>query len=163
MYLAITVIRHQTSFPPGERSAFACVLLRSLGAKSAQCSVIKSKHKGAGYFTWDSHSQALWVFSWSEAKASDTHTQLCVYCKKGERAAWEMLSTSPQIVPNSREHVCSASQCLHSSASRAASQQNEYVSLSVLPQLPVQLKHLWHSLSAMLLLLLPAEIAGEIQ
>lgn len=109
MDLAITVIRHQTSFPPGQRSTFGCVLLQSPGAKSSLCWVSKSKHKGAGYFAWDSHSQALWAFSWSETNASGSSTQLCMYCKKGEHAAWEMLSTSPQTVPNSRQHVCSNS------------------------------------------------------
>lgn len=85
MDLAITVKRHQTkSFLPGERRAFACVLLQSPGAKSAQCWVSQSKDKGAGYFAWDSHSQALWAFPWSEANASNPCTQLCVCCKEGE-------------------------------------------------------------------------------
>lgn len=109
MDLAIMVITHQASFPPGEKSAFAHVPLQSPGAKSAQCLVSKSKHKETGYIPLDSHCLTHWAFPPSGANASDPRTQLSVYCKKGECAASEMISTSPHIVPNSRQHGYSVS------------------------------------------------------
>lgn len=65
-------------------------------------------------------------------------TQLCMYRKKGEHAAWEMLSTSPQTVPNSRQHVCSnSSACTRVPLELFPSKMS--LCPSALSQLPVQL------------------------
>lgn len=161
MDLAITVIRHQTSFPPGEKSAFAHVLLQSSGAKSAQCLVSKSKHKGTGYIPLDSHCSAHWAFPWSGANASDPRTQLSVCCKKGECAASETVSTSPHIVPNSRQRGCSVSTaCTRVPLELFPGEIDSCVSPSALFQLPEQLAA---STCHIHLPFLPAETAWKIQ
>lgn len=87
--------------------------------------------------------------------------QLSVYCKKGECAASEMLSTSTHIVPNSRQHGCSVSSvCTRVPLELFPGEMNLCVSPSALSQLPGQCAA---NTCGTHLPFLPAEVAGEIQ
>lgn len=90
-----------------------------------------------------------------------THSCACTARRGRECAASETLSTSPHIVPNTRQHGCSVSSaCTRVPLEQFPSEMNLCVSLSALSQLPGQLAA---STCGTHLLLLPAEVAGEIQ